>query len=73
MAVSEFRNKNQKIKTKTDQLKYTKNELVQPIRIENSVSKHSDAIWSYINKWHGIRQTISSEYVYVSTLYTLSQ
>ena len=32
-----------------------------------------DAIWNifshYINKWHGIRQTISSEYVYVKTLH----
>ena len=25
------------------------------------------------SKWHGIRQTISSEYVYAKTLYTLSQ
>ena len=50
---------------------------MQPIRIENSVNKHSDAIWNiyshYMNIWHGIRQTISSEYVYVKTLYTLSQ
>ena len=34
----------QKIESETDQSKYTKNELVQPIRIENSVNKHSDAI-----------------------------
>ena len=26
----------------------------------------------YINKWHGIRQTILSEYVYESTIYTKS-
>ena len=30
--------------------------------------------FDYINKWHRIRQTILiSEYVYVKTLYTLSQ
>ena len=50
---------------------------MQPIRIKNSVKKHSDAIGDiyihYINKWHGVRQTISSEYVYVKILYTLSQ
>ena len=54
-----------------------KNELVQPIRMENAVNKYSDAIWNicihYINKWHRVRKTISSEYVYVKTLYTLSQ
>ena len=27
----------------------------------------------YIYKWHRIRQAISSEYIYVETLYTLSQ
>ena len=27
----------------------------------------------YINKWHGVRQNISSEYIYVKTFYTLSQ
>ena len=27
----------------------------------------------YINKWNGVRQTISSEYVYIKTLHTLSQ
>ena len=46
------------------------------IRIKNLVNKHSDTIWNiyshYINKWHGIRQTISSEYVYVKTQYKLS-
>ena len=57
-----------------------KNELVQQwIRIKNSaVNKHNDAIWNiyshfYTNKWHGIRPTISSEYVYVKSLYALSQ
>ena len=35
---------NKKIESKTDQSKYTKNELVEPIRIWNSVNKHSDAI-----------------------------
>ena len=44
MADSEFRNKNKKIESKTDQSKYTKNELVQPMRIENSVNADSDAI-----------------------------
>ena len=44
MADSEFRNKKKKIESETGQSKYTKNELVQPIRIENSVNKHSDAI-----------------------------
>ena len=43
MADSEFRNK-KKIKSKTDQSKYTKNELVHPIGIENSVNKHYDAV-----------------------------
>ena len=46
------------------------------MRIENSVNKHSDLIWiiysHYINKWHGIRQTASNEYVYLKTLYTYS-
>ena len=52
---------------------------MQPIRIENSVKKHSDAIGDiyiyihHINKWHGVRQTISSEYVFVKILYRLSQ
>ena len=67
----------QKVESKTDQSKYTKNELVQPIRIENSVNKHSDATWNiyshHINSWHGVKQTISNEYVYAKTLYTLSQ
>ena len=27
----------------------------------------------YINKWDGIRKIILSKYVYVKTLYTLSQ
>ena len=44
MADPEFWNKNKKMESKTDQSKYTKNELVQPIRIKNSVNKHSDAI-----------------------------
>ena len=49
---------------------------MHPIRIENSVNKHSNAIWNisshYMNKWHGVRQTISNEYVYVKTLYTIT-
>ena len=28
----------------TDRSKYTKNELVQPLGIEDSVNKHSDAV-----------------------------
>ena len=54
-----------------------KNKLVQPITIKYSVNKHSDPIsniYSHcINKWHGVRQTISSKHVYVKALYTLSQ
>ena len=41
------------MESKTDQSKYTKNEIVQAIRIENSINKDSDAIWNlhghYIN------------------------
>ena len=29
--------------------------------------------FDYINKWHGIRHRILRDYVYVKTLYTLSQ
>ena len=43
MADSEFWKK-QNIESEIYESKYTKNELVQPIRIENSVNKHSDAI-----------------------------
>ena len=41
IAYSEFwnRNKKQKIKSETDQSNYMKNELVQPIRIDNSLNK----------------------------------
>ena len=50
---------------------------MQPIRIADLLSKYSDAtgnIYShYMNKWHGVLQTMSGEYVYVKMLYTLSQ
>ena len=42
-----------KIESKTDQSKYIKIELVQPIRIKNSVNKHGDAISNiYIHYIH---------------------
>ena len=44
MADLEFWKKKQKIKNKTDESKYTKNELVEPIRTKNSINKLSDAI-----------------------------
>ena len=44
MADLEFWKEKQKIKNKTDESKYTKNELVKPIRTKNSVNKLSDAI-----------------------------
>ena len=68
----------QKIESETDQSKYTKNELVQPIRIENSVNKHNDAIWNiyshYVNKWHIIRQTIYIKWICIckNTIYLVS-